>query len=84
MYSGAPKRRIANLLKEVARLRKERGRLRKERDKLRAELSARDMIIAMYKYELDEALKDIEILHMVNMSLGTMMAVKIDKKSKKG
>ncbi len=82
MYSGAPKRRIANLLKEVARLRKERERLRKERDKLRAELSARDIIIAMYEHELSEALKDLDILHKVNMSLGAMIAVWVDQKKK--
>ena len=75
MYSGAPKRRIVNLRKEVTRL-------RKERDKLRAELSARDMIIVMYEHELSEALKDLDILHKVNMSLGAMIAVWVDQKKK--
>lgn len=70
------------LRKERDELRKERERLRKERDKLRAELSARDIIIAMYEHELSEALKDLDILHKVNMSLGAMIAVWVDQKKK--
>lgn len=82
---------VANLRKEVVRLHEERDKLREERDKLRkevnklrTELKVRDLIIAMYEHELSEALKDLEILGRVNMSLGAMIAVNIDKKSKKG
>lgn len=75
---------VTGLRKDVVRLRRERGRLRKEVNKLRTELKIRDIIIAMYEHELSEALKDLEILGRVNMSLGAMMAVKIDEKSKKG
>lgn len=82
MYSGTPKRRIANLLKEVARLRKERGRLRKEVNKLRTELKVRDLIVAMYSRQLEEADKDLEILGKINMCLNMMIAVKIDQKKK--
>ena len=70
------------LRKERDELRKERDELRKERDELRAELSARDIIIAMYEHELSEALKDLDILHKVNMSLGAMIAVWVDQKKK--
>lgn len=73
---------VTGLRRDAARLRKERERLRKERDKLRAELSARDIIIAMYEHELSEALKDLDILHKVNMSLGAMIAVWVDQKKK--
>ena len=73
---------VFQLRKERDELRKERERLRKERDKLRAELSARDIIIAMYEHELSEALKDLVILHKVNMSLGAMIAVWVDQKKK--
>lgn len=73
---------VFQLRKERDELRKERERLRKERDKLRAELSARDIIIAMYEHELSEALKDLDILHKVNMSLGAMIAVWVDQKKK--
>ncbi len=75
MYSGAPKRRIANLRKEVARLRKERGRLRRE-------VKVRDLIIAMYSRQLEEAAKDLEILGKINMCLNMMIAAKIDQKKK--
>ena len=73
---------VRQLRKERDELRKERDELRKERDELRAELSARDIIIAMYEHELSEALKDLDILHKVNMSLGAMIAVWVDQKKK--
>lgn len=82
---------VANLRKEVVRLHEERDKLREERDKLRKEVTKlqnkvddRDIIILMMYNELDEAMKDLDTLGRVNMCLGAMMAVKIDKKSKKG
>lgn len=71
---------VANLRKEVVRLHEERDKLRKEVNKLRTELKVRDLIIAMYEHELSEALKDLEILGRVNMSLGAMIAVWVDQK----
>ena len=57
-------------------------KFRKERDELRKELKIRDMIIAFYEHELNETLKDLDILHKVNMSLGAMIAVWVDQKKK--
>ena len=73
---------VAGLRKDVFQLRKERDELRKERDELRKELKIRDMIIAFYKHELNETMKDLDILHKVNMSLGAMIAVWVDQKKK--
>ena len=67
---------------EVTGLRKDVVQLRKERDKLRKELKIRDMIIAFYEHELNETMKDLDILHKVNMSLGAMIAVWVDQKKK--
>ena len=73
---------VFQLRKERDELRKERDELRKERDELRKELKIRDMIIAFYEHELNETLKDLDILHKVNMSLGAMIAVWVDQKKK--
>ncbi len=73
---------LVGLRKDVFQLRKERDELRKERDELRKELKIRDMIIAFYEHELNETLKDLDILHKVNMSLGAMIAVWVDQKKK--
>ena len=73
---------VTGLRKDVVQLRKERDKLRKERDKLRKELKIRDMIIAFYEHELNETMKDLDILHKVNMSLGAMIAVWVDQKKK--
>ncbi|TWP25888.1 hypothetical protein EUA60_03650 [TM7 phylum sp. oral taxon 346] len=72
----------ASIRNEVAGLRKDVFQLRKERDELRKELKIRDMIIAFYKHELNETMKDLDILHKVNMSLGAMIAVWVDQKKK--
>jgi hypothetical protein len=40
------------------------------------------MIIAFYEHELNETMKDLDILHKVNMSLGAMIAVWVDQKKK--
>lgn len=72
----------ASIRHEVTGLRKDVAHLRKERDELREELKVRDLIIAMYEHELSEALKDLEILGRVNMSLGAMIAVWVDQKKK--
>lgn len=76
------RRDAARLRKEVAHLRDERDALREERDELRKELKIRDMIIAFYEHELNETMKDLDILHKVNMSLGAMIAVWVDQKKK--
>lgn len=73
---------ITGLRKDVFQLRKERDELREERDELREELKIRDMIIAFYEHELNETMKDLDILHKVNMSLGAMIAVWVDQKKK--
>ena len=73
---------LVGLRKDVFQLRKERDELRKERDELRKELKIRDMIIAFYEHELNETMKDLDILHKVNMSLGAMIAVWVDQKKK--
>ena len=73
---------VTGLRKDVFQLRKERDELRKERDELRKELKIRDMIIAFYEHELNETMKDLDILHKVNMSLGAMIAVWVDQKKK--
>ena len=73
---------VFQLRKERDELRKERDELRKERDELRKELKIRDMIIAFYEHELNETMKDLDILHKVNMSLGAMIAVWVDQKKK--
>ena len=73
---------VTGLRKDVFELRKERDELRKERDELRKELKIRDMIIAFYEHELNETMKDLDILHKVNMSLGAMIAVWVDQKKK--
>ena len=73
---------VTGLRKDVFQLRKERDELRKERDELREELKIRDMIIAFYEHELNETMKDLDILHKVNMSLGAMIAVWVDQKKK--
>ena len=76
------RRDAARLRKEVAHLRDERDALREQRDELRKELKIRDMIIAFYEHELNETMKDLDILHKVNMSLGAMIAVWVDQKKK--
>ena len=73
---------VTGLRKDVFQLRKERDELREERDELREELKIRDMIIAFYEHELNETMKDLDILHKVNMSLGAMIAVWVDQKKK--
>ena len=73
---------VFQLRKERDELRKERDELREERDELREELKIRDMIIAFYEHELNETMKDLDILHKVNMSLGAMIAVWVDQKKK--
>ena len=73
---------VTGLRKDVFQLRKERDELRKERDELRKELKIRDIIIAFYEHELNETMKDLDILHKVNMSLGAMIAVWVDQKKK--
>ena len=73
---------VFQLRKERDELREERDELRKERDELREELKIRDMIIAFYEHELNETMKDLDILHKVNMSLGAMIAVWVDQKKK--
>ena len=73
---------VFQLRKERDELRKERDELRKERDELRKELKIRDIIIAFYEHELNETMKDLDILHKVNMSLGAMIAVWVDQKKK--
>lgn len=73
---------VTGLRKDVAHLREERDKLREERDELRKELKIRDMIIAFYEHELNETMKDLDILHKVNMSLGAMIAVWVDQKKK--
>jgi|GEM_PF-1098922 len=70
------------LREERDELREERDELREERDELREELKIRDMIIAFYEHELNETMKDLDILHKVNMSLGAMIAVWVDQKKK--
>jgi len=65
----------ASIRHEVTGLRKNVFQLRKERD-------VRDMIIAFYEHELNETMKDLDILHKVNMSLGAMIAVWVDQKKK--
>jgi len=72
----------ASIRSELVGLRKDVFQLRKERDELRKELKIRDMIIAFYEHELNETLKDLDILHKVNMSLGAMIAVWVDQKKK--
>ncbi len=73
---------VFQLRKERDELREERDELREERDELREELKIRDMIIAFYEHELNETMKDLDILHKVNMSLGAMIAVWVDQKKK--
>lgn len=73
---------VTGLRKDVAHLREERDKLREERDELRKELKIRDMIIAFYEHELNETMKDLDILHKVSMSLGAMIAVWVDQKKK--
>lgn len=73
---------VAHLREERDKLREERDKLREERDELRKELKIRDMIIAFYEHELNETMKDLDILHKVNMSLGAMIAVWVDQKKK--
>ena len=73
---------VAHLREERDKLREERDELREERDELRKELKIRDMIIAFYEHELNETMKDLDILHKVNMSLGAMIAVWVDQKKK--
>lgn len=72
----------ASIRHEVTGLRKDVAHLRKERDELRKELKIRDMIIAFYEHELNKTMKDLDILHKVNMSLGAMIAVWVDQKKK--
>ena len=67
----------ASIRHEVTGLRRD-----EERDELRKELKIRDMIIAFYEHELNETMKDLDILHKVNMSLGAMIAVWVDQKKK--
>ena len=72
MYSGAPKRRIANLRKEVARLRKEIVNLREERDALR------ERCVNIRK-ERDESRKEAKALHSVVTLLSTMLILAVEE-----